>query len=70
MSDLDPRWEWVEIRTLGDPAPMFVKGQCNHLDVVPVRAGDILTNGLGEQGALVGHLCLTCDTQLPAEWRP
>jgi hypothetical protein len=57
--DLDPRWEWVEIRRFGDPESTYVKGQCNHLHVIHVVAGD----------EVVAHLCLTCDAQLPAEWR-
>jgi hypothetical protein len=60
MSDLDPRWEWTEIRRLGDPDPQYVKGACNHLEVVKVDTG----------GETVAHLCETCDAQLPAEWRP
>lgn len=57
--DLDPRWEWVEEWTLCDAQPTLVKGRCNHLEVVPVHSS----------GTVVAHLCLTCDTQLPAEWR-
>lgn len=60
MSDLDPRWKWVEVRRLGDREPTYIKGSCNHLDVVPVESG----------GETVAHLCLTCDAQLPAGWRP
>lgn len=57
----DPRWEWVEApRKLSDPAPRYVKGRCRHTEVVPVEAG----------GELVAQLCLTCDTQLPGEWKP
>lgn len=59
--ELDPRWEWVEApRQLCDPTPRYVKGRCRHVEVVPVEAG----------GETVACLCLTCDTQLPAEWRP
>jgi len=61
VASLDPRWEWVEIRSLGDPAPAYVKGRCAHLDVVPV---DSVVDG-----ETIAHLCLTCDEQLPAEWR-
>lgn len=58
MSDeQDPRWEWVEVTRLGDPQRRYVKGYCNHLEVVPVESG----------GDLVAILCLTCDTQLPAD---
>jgi hypothetical protein len=64
MTDLDPRWEWVEERRLCDPEPTYVRGGCNHLEVVPVEttAGGIVET--------VAHMCLTCDTQLPAEWKP
>lgn len=55
---LDPRWDWVELWTFSDAQPTFVKGRCNHLEVVPVHSF----------GAVVAHLCLTCDEQLPAEW--
>lgn len=58
MSDLDPRWEWMEFRRMGDAHPTYRKVRCNHLEVVPVESG----------GETVAHLCLTCDQQLPAEW--
>lgn len=58
--ELDPRWEWIEIRQFNEPAPSYVRGPCRHLEVVPVESGD----------ETVAHLCETCDTQLPAEWRP
>jgi hypothetical protein len=59
MSDLDPRWRWADVTRLQDRHPRFVKVCCNHLEVVPVESGD----------EVVAHLCLTCDAQLPAEWR-
>jgi hypothetical protein len=59
-SDLDPRWQWHDVTTLGDRDRRYVKGRCNHLDVVPVESS----------GETVAHLCLTCDAQLPQEWRP
>lgn len=59
-TDLDPRWEWIEIVRFGEPEPTFVRGACRHLEAVPVESG----------GDTVAHLCTTCDTQLPAEWRP
>lgn len=62
MSDLDPRWEWFEVTALGDPGPVWMQGQCRHLQVVPVAAS--------ADGETVAHLCLTCDAQLPAEWQP
>jgi hypothetical protein len=58
---LDPHWEWVQVINFGDAAPQYVRGRCNHLEVVPVESTD---------GEIVAHLCQTCDTQLPAEWRP
>jgi len=58
MSELDPRWEWCEVRRLCDEQPTYIKGRCNHLEVEPVVSA----------GETVAHLCLTCDEQLPAEW--
>ena len=55
--ELDPRWDWVDVRSFGDPGPVWVKIRCRHSEVVPV---DSVT---GEQ---VARLCLTCDAQLPA----
>lgn len=55
-ADLDPRWQWVELRRLCDVEPRYIKGPCNHLEVVPVEAG----------GEIVARLCQTCDSQLPA----
>ncbi|MCX4912828.1 hypothetical protein [Streptomyces sp. NBC_00687] len=61
VSDLDPRWDWVEIGNLGGPTE-WIKGACNHLTPAPVHAEPT--------GELVAHLCPDCDAQLPAEWRP
>ena len=59
VSSLDPRWEWITMHSLaGDE--WHVKSRCNHTEVVPVEAG----------GEVIAHLCQTCDTQLPPEWRP
>lgn len=62
-TELDPRWNWIEVREFGQVAPKYVRGLCNHLpsEVVPVESTD---------GETVAHLCKTCDTQLPAEWKP
>lgn len=60
MSDLDPRWTWIETRRLGDTESRYIKGPCNHLEVVPVESSS----------ETVAHLCRTCDAQLPAEWKP
>lgn len=59
--ELDPRYEWVEIRDFGSAGPEYIRGRCRHLEVVPVTAN----------GETVAQLCTTCDTQLPApvqEW--
>jgi hypothetical protein len=37
------------------------QGSCHHLEVVPVQ--DVF-------GEIVAQLCLICDAQLPADWRP
>ncbi len=55
--ELDPHWEWYEVRAFGDSEPRWVKGYCNHLDVVPVESS----------GQIVARLCLTCDAQLPGD---
>lgn len=54
----DPRWEWVEAGTHGNP-DQVIRGRCRHLTPVLVHA-----KGTGE---LVARLCPDCDTQLPAE---
>jgi hypothetical protein len=57
--ELDPRWDWVDVSTLGEgPGTTFVKGRCNHLEVVAVE---------NVEGELVAHLCRTCDTQFPVD---
>jgi hypothetical protein len=56
---LDPRWEWIEVVSFGQPT-RWIRGHCRHLEVVPVESG-------GEQ---VTQLCLTCDTQLPPGREP
>lgn len=53
---LDPRYDWVKIRRLCDAEPVYVRGACLHLEVVPVES---------VTGEVVARLCLTCDTQLP-----
>jgi hypothetical protein len=63
MSELDPRWDWVEERVLCRAEPTYVRGRCNHLEVIPVES-------VLDEDDVVAHLCLTCDQQLPAEWRP
>ena len=53
--ELDPRWEWIYCPTLGGRSfgSDYVKGRCNHLEVVAVQNLD---------GDLVAQLCATCDT--------
>jgi hypothetical protein len=60
LMDMDPRWEWVEIASLTPPYTRYIKSRCLHRDVVPVEVA----------GEVVAQLCETCDSQLPAEWRP
>jgi hypothetical protein len=50
--DLDPRWEWIEVRSFSRPT-RYIRGQCRHTELVPVASG----------GELVAKLCLTCDQQ-------
>jgi hypothetical protein len=54
----DPRWEWVNVGTYGEP-DLWVKGRCNHLNTVPVEQAEVLG------GETVAHLCKDCDAQLP-----
>lgn len=55
---LDPRWDWVDVSPLDKgPGTEYVKGQCNHLEIIPVES---------VTGETVAGLCLTCDAQLPA----
>lgn len=56
MSELDPRWEWTEVRIWDGRHVHHIRGRCNHLETVPVETG----------GEVVARLCLTCDQQLPA----
>jgi hypothetical protein len=55
--DLDPRWEWIEIRLLGEAATGYIRGRCRHLETVSVES--LVT------GDALAQLCLTCDAQLP-----
>ena len=58
--ELDPRWEWQVVRSLGVP-DRWVKVRCLHTEVeqVPSLSGEV-----------VAQLCLTCDTQFPAPREP
>jgi hypothetical protein len=53
-ADLDPRWDWHEVRLFGEPGPGYIRGACRHTEVVPVESVD---------GEVVAKLCLTCDKQ-------
>ncbi len=55
--ELDPRWDWVDVRTISDSGPVYVKGACRHLEVIPVES---------VTGETVAQFCLTCDRQLQA----
>lgn len=54
VTDLDPRFEWIEMVTFGQAEPEYVRGACRHLETVPVETID---------GEHVANLCLTCDQQ-------
>lgn len=58
--DLDPRWDWIACPNL-DGTTQYLRGLCRHREVVPVES---------VAGEIVSHLCITCDYQLPKEWRP
>ncbi len=58
----DPRWEWIECPSLGMPT-RWVKGECRHLDVVPVN----VLSAYEIPPLLVAWLCLTCDRQFGPE---
>ncbi len=55
--DLDPRWDWIEVTTVGDRERRYVKGLCRHLETVPVAS---------VTGEIVARLCVTCDSQIGA----
>jgi hypothetical protein len=54
--DLDPRWEWCDVRSLGDPGPVWIKVRCLHTQTVPV---------ITMADEHVAELCLVCDSPLP-----
>jgi hypothetical protein len=62
VTELDPRWDWLNVQALGDPGPVWVKGQCRHTELVPVDST--------VTGQEVARLCLTCDRQLPPREEP
>lgn len=53
----DDRSEWVDIRTISDTGPVWIKGRCNHRTPAPV---DLRT------GELVAWWCPDCGEQFPA----
>lgn len=55
--ELDPRWHWADVRTLSDAAPVWIKAECRHTEVIPVESS--------VTGEVVAQLCLTCDHQFP-----
>lgn len=54
----DPRFEWVDISTYGQPDE-WIRGRCLHLTPIPVHAHPT--------GELVARLCPDCDQQLSME---
>jgi hypothetical protein len=57
--ELDPRWEWIYAPTLGGlPGAEYIRGRCNHLEVLAVHA---------VTGTHVGDLCWTCKTLFRTE---
>lgn len=60
--ELDTRWEWVNVQGLGDSGPVWIQGQCRHVDLVSVDS--CVT------GQQLARLCLTCDRQLPPRVMP
>lgn len=58
MIPLDPHWNWVNVQALGDPAPVYIRCECLHLETVPVTL--LIT------GELVAEICITCEAQLSA----
>jgi hypothetical protein len=62
VADLDPRWEWHHVCSADGTLDRWVRGGCNHLEVVNVDVA--LT------GEVVARLCVTCDTQLPPPREP
>jgi hypothetical protein len=34
MAELDPHWDWAPVYTFGDPEPRYVRGYCEHVELV------------------------------------
>lgn len=58
MSDLDDRFEWVEVRNLAGEVVHRFKSACNHLTPEPVISA----------GELVAWLCPDCDEQFEPDY--
>lgn len=56
----EPEFKYIELRGLGERIHRSL-GFCQHANVVPVES---------LVGDLVARLCIDCDAQLPATWRP
>ena len=54
-SDLDPRWNWIELPEFGKREMKYIRGTCRHTELVPVEES--------VTGDVVAKLCLTCDQQ-------
>jgi hypothetical protein len=52
----DPRFEWICITAFGSDREEWIRGQCKHLNPIPVHARPT--------GELVAKLCPDCDVQL------
>lgn len=57
MIELDPHWTWVNVQTIGERFPVYIKAECRHLETEPVTL--LLT------GETVAELCITCDSSFP-----
>lgn len=61
---LDSRSDWVNVQTMSDPDPVWIRGRCKHLTPEPVEVTDPVTGDV----LLVAQLCPDCDTQLETDW--
>jgi len=58
--ETDDEYEWTEVST-ADGRVVHRFGRCLHARLEPVTLTD---------GEVVAQLCLGCDEQLPAGWKP
>lgn len=58
--DLDPRWDWVDVRSVSDPGPVWIHAGCRHLpeELEPISS------------AVPGQLALLCHTCQATIHRP